>query len=192
MTVKHKFSNTSTVSIVELSRSNIRFTVPKFQQNYSQDIDKAENLRSDMMENVSTVEKDYQNTREIQYLQRSTVLVKDGDKDNEYLVIDGQQRLFTLTMLFCVARDMLLENVKTDANTKPKEVEEIMAPIQNTRMRKRTRRKLQLNDTDKNPFEKTQEFKDGTPISIGTNEKLKNQNRVRKTTQEQLCLKCLI
>ena len=192
MTVKHKFSNTSAVSIVELSRSNIRFTVPKFQQNYSQDIDKAENLRSDMMENVSTVEKDYQNTREIQYLQRPTVLVKDGDKDYEYLVIDGQQRLFTLTMLFCVARDMLLENVKTDANTKLKEVKEIMAPIQNTRMRKRTRRKIQLNDTDKDPFEKIQEFKDGIPISIGTNEKLKNQNRVRKTTQEQLRLKCLI
>lgn len=192
MTVKHKFSNTSAVSIVELLQSNIRFTVPKFQQNYSQDVDKAENLWSDMMENFNIVEKDYQNTREIQYLQRPIVLVKDGDKDDEYLVIDGQQRLSTRTMLFCVARDILLENVKIDANTKSKEVEEIMAPIQNTRMRKRTRWKLQLNDTDKDPFEKIQEFKDGIPISIGTNEKPKNQNRVRKTTQKQLRLKCPI
>ena len=192
MTVKHKFSNTSAVSIVELLRSNTRFTVPKFQQNYSQDVDKAENLRSDMMENFNIVEKDYENTREIQYQQRLIVLVKDGDKNDEYLVIDGQQRLSTRTMLFCVARNILLENVKTDANTKPKEVEEIMAPIQNTRVGKRTRWKLQLSDADKDPFEKIQEFKDGPPISIGTNEKPKNQNRARKTTQEQLRLKCLI
>ena len=192
MTVEHKFSNTSAVSIVESLRPNIRFTVPKFQQNYSQDVDKAKSLRSDMMENFNIVEKDYENTREIQYLQRPIVLVKDADKDDEYLVIDGQQRLSARTMLFCVARDIFLENVKTDANTKPKEVEEIMAPIQNTRMRRRTRWKIQLNDTDKDPFEKIQEFKDGLPISIGTNEKPKNQNRVRKTTQKQLRLKCPI
>ena len=180
MVVEHKFSNTSAVSIVDLLRSNTRFTVPKFQRNYSWDVDKAENLWSDMMENFNIVKKDYENTREIQYLLGPIVLVKDGDKDDEYLVIDGQQRLSTLTMLFCVARDILLENVKTGANTKPKGVEEIMTLIQNTRMGKRTGWKLQLNDTDKDLFEKIQEFEDDPQSQLERMKKQKTKTKSEK------------
>ena len=118
MAVEHKFSNTSAVSIEDLLRSNTRFTVPKFQRNYSWDVEKAENLWSDMMENFNIFKKNYESIREIQYLLGPVVLVKDGDKDDEYLVIDGQQRLSTLTMLFCVARDILLENVKNKCKHK--------------------------------------------------------------------------
>ena len=180
MAVEHKFSNTGAVSIEDLLRSNTRFTVPKFQRNYSWDVDKAENLWSDMMENFSIFKKNYEKIREIQYLLGPVVLVKDGDKDDEYLVIDGQQRLSTLTMLFCVARDILLENVKTGANTKPKGVEEIMTLIQNTRMGKRTGWKLQLNDTDKDLFEKIQEFEDDPQSQLERMKKQKTKTKSEK------------
>ena len=68
---------------------------------------------------------------EAEYLLGPVVLVS-GKSPGEFLVIDGQQRLSTFTLLFCVARDILLEYKHLEG------LEKIYNLIENRYMDKRT------------------------------------------------------
>ena len=46
MAIDHKFSNTGAKSLLELLQSNSRFIVPRFQRNYSWNVEKVEALWS--------------------------------------------------------------------------------------------------------------------------------------------------
>ena len=139
MAIDHKFSNTSAVSILELFQTNTQFIVPKFQRNYSWNQDKVEVLWSDILENFNIYKDNPNNNSDSQYLLGPVVLVK-GENQNEYLVIDGQQRLSTITMLFCAARDIIFELFKShDNNVQPTGIDKIHNLIENTHMGKHTK-----------------------------------------------------
>ena len=157
MAIDHKFSNTDAVSILELLQTNATFMVPKFQRNYSWDQERVEALWSDMLDNFMVYQNNPESIQEAQYLLGPVVLVK-GERQSEFFVIDGQQRLSTLTILFCVARDIILERIDPDKNTQPEGIEKIRELIENTSMGERKGWKLVLNDTDRDLFREIQEY----------------------------------
>ena len=166
MTVDHKFAKTGASSVLELLQTDVQFKVPKFQRNYSWDKEKAETLWNDLYENYKEfVDSSDAHTQESQYLLGPIVLVTDKDKPRTYHVIDGQQRLATLTMLFCVSRDIILDDLKYGNAAKPDGFDKILELIQNTRMGDFTSWKVKLNDTDKDLFEEIQQYEASNPQS---------------------------
>ena len=162
MVIDSKFA-ASITSIKELLESNERFVVPKFQRNYSWDDEKVEELWSDLIENYETIMNKMVPNEDAQYLLGPMVLLK-ADKSSEFFVIDGQQRLATLTMLFCVARDVILEDAK-NFNGDRHDIERLEGVINNltqvTELGEHKGWKLVLNDTDRDLFETVQKFEHG-------------------------------
>ena len=111
------FAGTNAVSIKALlGDSDGKLVVPRFQRNYAWDID--DNIASmwnDLLINFQIYRRgrDEQNTQlkeEAQYLLGPIVLVEDKlGSSKKYLVVDGQQRLATITILLCTIRDVLAE-----------------------------------------------------------------------------------
>ena len=188
MAIDHKFSNTSADSVLELFQTNTQFIVPRFQRNYSWSIDKVDTLWSDILENFHLYKNRPNNPSDSQYLLGPVVLTK-GKKQLEFQIIDGQQRLSTITILFCVARDIILELVKPDdSNARPTGIDNINNLIENTHMGEHTTWKLVLNDTDRELFEEIQTYEENEQLSqIERIKKLKT-----KTPSENRLKKCYI
>lgn len=174
MSLDHKFSNTGAVSVGELLRSNDQFLVPKFQRNYSWNRDKVETLWEDLGKGFKKYRAGLENAAEIEYLLGPIVLVNNGKQRNSYWIIDGQQRLSTLTLLLCVARDVIRENDRDDGVGKIEDMLEI------TRMKKHREWKLELNDTDKNLFRRIQEFEQDSKTQLDRIKKLKTRTKSEK------------
>lgn len=90
-------------SIDEMFSENIFYEMPIYQRPYAWDKDRVEQLWFDILEAY----KNHQEDSEIDqnYFLGSIVVVKKDKKT--YEVVDGQQRLTTLTILFCVLRDLV-------------------------------------------------------------------------------------
>ena len=172
MGVGHVFSNTAAMSIQSLLGSQVKFSVPKFQRNYSWGREEVLELWNDLTENFQLYRKACQMSstnllNESQYLLGSIVLVRGNSRYNEFSVIDGQQRLATITMMFCVIRDMMREDLKKyDVNApveivqNQKQINEhidsfIIYGIGDSRSWK-----LSLNDIDRNTFVEIQEYEE--------------------------------
>lgn len=110
-----KFDNTHALSIECIFQPEIEkeFKIPPFQRDYSWDSDKVTTLMNDLLESS---EKSMSDENAAQYLLGATVLVPDEDTSIR-LVVDGQQRFATLTLLFCSMMDLY------------NEIEEIKYPI---------------------------------------------------------------
>ncbi len=95
-------------TIINLFAGPVSYQIPSYQRLYSWDTERVEQLWDDLF---SAFE---ENTEE--YFLGSIILIKKGD--NIFEVVDGQQRLTTLTILFCVLRDVYYNNIsdKTKAN----------------------------------------------------------------------------
>ena len=158
MAVTSKYSKTAASNLEELLNGrDERFLVPQFQRNYAWTKDMAGELWSDLINGFKLVRDEKIETQDGQYLLGPIVLVPD--KGNDYRIIDGQQRLSTITMIFCVARDIMLENTEK----KPEGYDKIMEMIENTNLRgEHTNWKLILNDTDKALFEEIQAYEYNT------------------------------
>ena len=184
MGVTSKFSNTSASTLWELLNGNVRFYVPKFQRNYAWNREKAEALWSDMMDGFQHIKDASHLTTEGQYLLGPIVLVHE--KEDKYWVIDGQQRLSTITMLFCIARDIIRENIRTESNLMPEGYEKIMEILENTNMMgKHSSWKLVLNDTDKETFRQIQEYEDDSKPQV---ERIKIDLKTKSMTKSQKLL----
>ena len=113
---------------------------------------------SDILNGFKAIQDGERNSKDAQYLLGPVVLVSHPESFYKFDVIDGQQRLSTLTMLFCVARDIILEDIPNEENShRPNGYEEITSMTMNTVMGKPHGWKLVLNDTDKEFFELIQE-----------------------------------
>lgn len=190
MVIDSKFG-ASITSIKELLESSERFVVPKFQRNYSWDDEKVEELWGDLVENYETITNKIVPNEEAQYLLGPMVLLK-SDKSSEFYVIDGQQRLATLTMLFCVARDIILEDAKLLGSDRH-EVEKLEGIVNNliqvTELGEHRGWKLVLNDTDRDLFETVQKFEEGEDIS--QLERLNKKFKSRSLTNIKRNYECL-
>lgn len=187
MGITSKFSNTSALTLWELHNGNVRFYVPKFQRNYAWNKEKVETLWSDLMEGFQNIKDVSYPTQEGQYLLGPIVLVHE--KENKYWVIDGQQRLSTITMLFCVARDIIRENIRIDSNMAPAGYGGIMEMLENTDMRgKHSSWKLVLNDTDVGMFRQIQEYEDIPKPQVERFKEIKPKTKSQKLLKENYVL----
>lgn len=185
MVLDSKFS-ASITSIKQLLESSERFVVPKFQRNYSWDEEKVEELWNDLIENYETIIDKIVPNEEAQYLLGPMVLLK-SDRASEFFVIDGQQRLATLTMLFCVARDVILEDAKGSSIDR-RDIEKAAGAISNliqvTELGEHKGWKLVLNDSDRDLFEEVQKFEDDEEATqlerINKNFKAKSQANIKR------------
>ena len=183
MAINSKFSETKAMAILDLLRPNIELKVPKFQRNYSWDRDKVETLWLDILENFNKLRDRIDDTKEAQYLLGSVVLVQ-SDQESMYYVIDGQQRLSTLLMLYCAARDIILEHSSTTENSRPDGFERIDMMIRNTISDKHSSWKLELNDTDKKLFHEILEYENDDEIQLERLKKMKLKTKSEKYLRE--------
>jgi len=98
-------NNSKPTSIADfLSRKNVTFKIPEFQRPYAWDTDNVNTLIEDLEYTVSNNTKHY----------FGSVVYSDSDTENEFTIIDGQQRVTTvillITALFHILKD---ENIKT-------------------------------------------------------------------------------
>ena len=77
------------------------YQIPRYQRPYSWGDDQLEKLWDDLMEAKTS--------GETNYFLGSVITAKPEEKSNYLDVVDGQQRLTTLLILFCVARDLYPE-----------------------------------------------------------------------------------
>ncbi len=87
------------------------YQMPSYQRPYSWDKERVEQLWYDILEAYKNNKQD--ETLDPNYFLGSVVVVK---KDDAFEVVDGQQRLTTLTILFCVLRDIKLDLEKKQQN----------------------------------------------------------------------------
>lgn len=90
------------------------FTIPSVQRPYSWTIDEAGELLDDLLEFIDHYDITEENVNNVDepYFLGSIVLVKRNGPNSE--VLDGQQRLTTLTILLAVLRDYLSEDYAND------------------------------------------------------------------------------
>ena len=81
---------------------NYLFEIPLYQRPYAWTTEQVDELIDDLL---SAMDRDPQSP----YFLGSIVLIKD-ESDSKSAVVDGQQRLTTLTMLFCVLRELATDN----------------------------------------------------------------------------------
>lgn len=86
--------------IREIFEGSYQFEIPDYQRPYAWTTEQAEELFNDLM---SAMQDARTNGATSQYFLGSIVLIKN-DRDSKAMVVDGQQRLTTLTMLFGALR----------------------------------------------------------------------------------------
>ena len=196
MGVGHVFSNTTAMSVRNLLESNAKFAVPRFQRNYSWGREQALELWNDLVENFAVYRKARRSSNtnllsESQYLLGSIVLVRNDNPDNEFAVIDGQQRLATITMLFCAMRDLMREDFKkyegsppTETEHNRRQIDELIEGFTRYGIGDSTSWKLVLNDIDRETFREIQEYEEGDETQYERiKKKLKNDTKLSDSQQ---------
>ncbi len=101
-----------TIKAIELPIGNIfsdqyRFQIPDYQRPYAWTTEETTELLDDLKHAASAVISENGDVEETSpYFLGSIVIIKKGDHEPEADVVDGQQRVTTLTILFCVLRDL--------------------------------------------------------------------------------------
>lgn len=89
--------------IREIFEGSYQFEIPDYQRPYAWTTEQAEELFNDL---VSAMQDAHASGTSSQYFLGSVVLIKN-DREPKSSVVDGQQRLSTLTMLFAVLRTVM-------------------------------------------------------------------------------------
>jgi len=103
--------NAYTRTIRTLLSTNVKYVVPRFQREYSWGKDQVEGLWYDIIYNIRIEEEELTNR---EYFIGSLVLIGE-DKSTELSIVDGQQRLTTITILLSALvqtfKDIRQENI---------------------------------------------------------------------------------
>lgn len=131
------------------------FTIPSVQRPYSWTEEEAGELLDDLLEYIDQNDIDENNIESIEepYFLGSIVLVKE--KDNRYEVLDGQQRLTTITILLAVLRDYLGGNFSAS-------IKKLIAMEGDFLMNTKDRYRLELRKIDQDFFKKFIQTDGGT------------------------------
>ena len=136
--------------IADVFSDNYAFTIPPYQRPYAWEIQQASELLDDLLEAMAP------NSRsEGLYFLGSIVLVKTPGKP-EAKVVDGQQRLTTLTILFSVLRDL------TDGEARKISRDTYVKQAANPDCGRPERLRLHLRQRDQDFFENTVQRSDAT------------------------------
>ena len=97
------------LQLFDIFNDSYRFEIPDYQRQYAWTTEQTSELLDDLLyamgqaENVSDASP---------YFLGSIVIIKNGLQPQAY-VVDGQQRITTLTILFCVLRELAAESTKS-------------------------------------------------------------------------------
>ena len=91
--------------IVGVFNNNYRFEIPDYQRPYAWTTDQAGDLLDDLMYAVERVNPAESVSDASPYFMGSIVIIKNGEEPLAQIV-DGQQRITTLTILFCALREL--------------------------------------------------------------------------------------
>ncbi len=106
-------------NIVGIFSNDYLFEIPVFQRPYAWETEQIDELLDDL---VFAMRRD----NEEPYFLGSVVLIKGDGPDSQ--VVDGQQRLTTLTMLLCILRDLADDQeVKTALDTRIRQQRDVLA-----------------------------------------------------------------
>jgi hypothetical protein len=179
-----KFKETDAKTIRDILTDYDQIKVPMYQRNYSWksgDTDPVTILWNDLYDKFDTLRK-HQDTSVTtphnengEYLLGPMVIVQNDD-DPQVQIVDGQQRLATLTMIFCIARDIIYElnytNIKSDPDFIPPQLSELIDLIENKEDAVSTglpifkNWNLELNEEDKKLYRQLiQEYRSPGPAS---------------------------
>ncbi len=139
----------SEYSIKKIFSDDFFFTIPSYQRPYSWTTEQSEELYQDLTRAVH----DFNGSVEefAPYFLGSILLIKEKDDDPRVEIIDGQQRLTTLTMLLSAIRSLMNPDIAeslTFAESLTGYLREKADPITNTPKRYR----LKLRDLDEEFF----------------------------------------
>lgn len=111
--------NAETKSVNEILSPNKKYLVPRFQREYSWTDEEVDEFWDDIVQQIKVTNKSIKND---EYFIGCIVLVGEDTKQ-EYLIVDGQQRLTTLTILLrCIVARLEELNDKLAANALYKNV----------------------------------------------------------------------
>lgn len=95
--------------IVGIFDNDYSFEIPDYQRPYAWTIDQADELLDDLLHAMRDV-RDVDSVDDIApYFMGSIVVIKSGDNPLAY-VVDGQQRITTLTIMLCALRDLATDD----------------------------------------------------------------------------------
>ena len=111
------------VVLSDVFSNDFRFSMPLYQRPYTWGTEETEELLNDL--------KSAMNDEPVEpYFLGSIVLISDNNSSElMHEVIDGQQRLTTLTMLFCVLRELptTVPAYKNSLNARVQETQDVLA-----------------------------------------------------------------
>ncbi len=90
-------------NITQMLSSEIRYIIPRFQREYSWTVEENGEFWNDIMDNIEETDQGYKNK---EYFIGSLVLVEEDEYN--YHIVDGQQRLTTITILFSAIIDQFV------------------------------------------------------------------------------------
>ena len=125
--------------------NNFRVVIPIIQRDYAQgrsNNPKIEQIRKDFIDTLYTRVINENLTKDLDFIYGAV-------EDNKLILLDGQQRLTTLTILFCVLRDLGI------ANANDEQIDMLENSIQGLGRKKKQRLKLTTHSNNQALFEET-------------------------------------
>lgn len=110
-------------SLHEVLSTNRRYVIPDYQRRYRWNVSKIDELWEDIVDLYK--EEDH---RKNEYLLGSIVTVRGSNKSPE-IVVDGQQRLVSLTLMFCAIRNSLKRHLIGANNEVRNEINNLIKQI---------------------------------------------------------------
>lgn len=92
--------------IVNIFDNNYRFVVPDYQRPYAWTTEQTGELLGDLLDAVGSIDATNKVNDAHPYFLGSVVIIKGNDLEPHAEIIDGQQRITTLTIMFCALREL--------------------------------------------------------------------------------------
>ena len=156
--------------LLKVFSNDYRFEMPRYQRPYAWGDDQTQVLLEDLQTAIAEEADDGQ-----PYFLGCIVLTELQGKNNAYAVVDGQQRLTTLTILFCVLRELAEhEGDKQNLDSRVRESADRFAGTED-------RFRLQLRERDQDFFQENVQkpgrleelVKQETPFEIDSRERIR-------------------
>jgi uncharacterized protein with ParB-like and HNH nuclease domain len=201
-----KFEKTSITSLADLLKIKQKIIVPSFQRNYSWTSDSGDHrpvakLYHDLLEKYNDFK--YSRTElSSEYLLGPMVFIPPKNSpsqsltsSNETEIVDGQQRLSTLTMMLCIIRDILIESkidtITVQKSTWPDDLSDFIEYTENRDSQlqpgvtKHASWKLKMNRADSETFEEyVQKYESETDDKFSKNPATSTQYPYRKLSKK--------
>ena len=137
------------MTLQRLLRPGTELAMPPYQRSYSWDKAEASDLLSDLL--------DASQSGDVHFI-GAIVLVED--EHGRFLIVDGQQRLTTLTMILCILRDL------EDNDARKTEISELISSAETPDRERQSSWRLSLNHVD-GPYFRESVQADGATLREG-------------------------